>query len=327
VVFDVIDPAPAKVMLLAPNPIVSMEATPVKAPPVETFNPEEFNEKESSAALPIVIVLAATPVPIKIDPVLPESKVKLLLPDADLIVRGPESAILLAVNVCVEPLIIIPLIVLVAVAPEITPDKPKEVTPVIAPVVETLKAEEFIEKVSSVALPIVIVLAATPVPISTDPVVPESKVKFELVVVEILPAPAKVSPVAEVVIVSIEDTPVKAPPEVTFNPDEFIEKVSSVALPIVIVLAATSVPIAIVPVPEFIVIGVFAVVFPKVKPPVVVVSIIVFPLADTFNGPAVEPVKVEIPKTYCDPAPLIAAEVSPKLNAVFAAVVKAQFQF
>ena len=66
----------------------------------------------------------------------------------------------------------------------------------------------------------VMVLAATPVPIRTEPVVPESRVKVFAPVVVNDPAPAKVKPVADVEIVSIDATPVNAPPELTFNPDE-----------------------------------------------------------------------------------------------------------
>lgn len=101
---------------------------------------------------------------------------------------------------------------------EIFPLAVIDVTPVKAPALDTFNPEEFREKVSSVALPMVIVFAATPVPIFIAPVVPESRVIEEDVVEEIVPAPAKVKAVAEVAIVSIEATPVRAPPVVTFNP-------------------------------------------------------------------------------------------------------------
>jgi hypothetical protein len=84
----------------------------VSAPLLATFNPEEFNVKVSSEAFPIVIVLAATPVPIKTEPVEPESRVKLLAPVADLIVSAPESEILFAERVWVDALTLKPLIVL-----------------------------------------------------------------------------------------------------------------------------------------------------------------------------------------------------------------------
>jgi len=84
------------------------------------------------------------------------------------------------------------------------------------------------------SVPILIVLPEVPVPILTVPVVPESKVMAEVVVDLIVPSAAKVKAVAEVVIVSIEATPVKAPPVVTFNPP--LEAIASVpvALPIVV---------------------------------------------------------------------------------------------
>jgi hypothetical protein len=46
-----------------------------------------------------------------------------------------------------------------------TPEAERVVTPLTAPVVPTVKAEELMEKVSSLELPMAIVLAATPVPI------------------------------------------------------------------------------------------------------------------------------------------------------------------
>jgi len=70
----------------------------------------------------------------------------------------------------------------------------------------------------AVPVPIFIIFALFPVPKLTVPVVPESKVIPEVVVEDIVPAPAKVNAVALVVIVSIEATPVKAPAVVTFRP-------------------------------------------------------------------------------------------------------------
>jgi hypothetical protein len=83
-----------------------------------------------------------------------------------------------------------------------------------------------------VVFPKVIVLALAPVPILTAPVVPESRVMAEVVVEEIVPAPAKVRAVAEVAIVSIDTTPVSAPPVVTFNPPLDARENVPVALPI-----------------------------------------------------------------------------------------------
>jgi len=94
----------------------------------------------------------------------------------------------------------------------------------------------------------VITFALTPVPMRTSPVVPESKVRADVVVDLTEPAPAKVMAVAVVPMVSMLATPVKRPPEVTTSPEELIEKVSSVPFPMVIVLALTLVPIRTLPV-------------------------------------------------------------------------------
>ena len=81
-------------------------------------------------------------------------------------------------------------------------------------------------------VPMAIVLALFPVPKLTLPVAPESNVIAETVVEEIVPAPAKVKAVAETEIVSIEATPVKAPPVVTFNPPFEVTAKVPVGLPI-----------------------------------------------------------------------------------------------
>lgn len=106
VVVPLMVPAPAKVKAVAEVEIVSIEATPVKAPAVETFRPDELRLKVSSVALPMVIVLAATPVPIRTEPVVVESKVMALAPVelrvkvvVPATVRAPESVILLVVKV------------------------------------------------------------------------------------------------------------------------------------------------------------------------------------------------------------------------------------
>ena len=86
----------------------------------------------------------------------------------------------------------------------------------------------------AVPVPRLIVLALLPVPKLTVPVVPESIVIAEDVVDEIVPAPAKVKPVAVTAIVSIEATPVKAPPVVTLSPPFEANANVPVALPIVV---------------------------------------------------------------------------------------------
>ena len=70
---------------------------------------------------PMVIVFALLPVPIFTFPVLPESIVIAFAPVADLIVNAPESEMLFAERVCVEPLIIKLLMVFVEVAAVIAP--------------------------------------------------------------------------------------------------------------------------------------------------------------------------------------------------------------
>lgn len=142
-----------------------------------------------------------------------------------------------------------------------------EVTPVKAPVVETTKAEELRENVSSVPLPMVIVFAATPVPRRREPVEPESTVMEEDVVEEIAPTPAKVRAVAEVAIVSMEATPVKAPPIVRFKPVEANDRESRVS-PIVMVSASALVPMVTVSQPaELQMEAEVALVLPKVRAP------------------------------------------------------------
>ena len=84
----------------------------------------------------------------------------------------------------------------------------------------------------AVPVPKLIVLALFPVPRFTVPVVPESTVKAVTVVDEIVPAPANVRLVAFTPIVSIEATPVSAPPVVTFNPPFEVKAKVPVALPI-----------------------------------------------------------------------------------------------
>jgi len=82
-----------------------------------------------------------------------------------------------------------------------------------------------------VALPIVTVLALAPLPRLTAPVVPESRVRAEVVVELMVPAPAKVRAVALVAMVSKEATPVKAPPVVTFKPPLLVKAKLPVELP------------------------------------------------------------------------------------------------
>jgi hypothetical protein len=81
-------------------------------------------------------------------------------------------------------------------------------------------------------VPMLRVLALFPVPKLTMPVVPESKVKAFAPVEVIVPAPAKPKAVAEVEMVSIEATPVNAPPVVTFSPPLDVNWKVPVALPI-----------------------------------------------------------------------------------------------
>ena len=226
--------------------MVSIEATPVKAPADETTRPDELMVSVSSVPLPMVMVFAATPVPTRTEPVVPESRVKF---DEVVVEIVPAPAKVRAVaDVAIVSI---------------------EATPVRAPPDETTKPEEFIVKVSSVPLPMVMVFAATPVPINTDPVEPESTVIEDDVVEEIVPAPAKVRAVADEAIVSIDATPVKAPPVVRFKPVEAKERASSVS-PIVIVSASVLVPMVMVSQPaELQTEAEVAFVLPKVRAPAV----------------------------------------------------------
>ena len=104
---------------------VAIVVMPVKAPAVETLKAVEEMENVSRAEpmamvsavvlsvpmlmvlpavpVPILMVLALLPVPRLTFPVVPESRVRALAPEALLMVRVPESAILLVVKVC-EPI-------------------------------------------------------------------------------------------------------------------------------------------------------------------------------------------------------------------------------
>ena len=86
----------------------------------------------------------------------------------------------------------------------------------------------------AVPVPMFIVFALFPVPKFTVPVVPESKVKADVVVDDIVPVPAKVKAVAEVPMVSIDATPVNAPPVVTFSPPEDVKAKVPVPFPIAV---------------------------------------------------------------------------------------------
>ena len=147
--------------------MVSMEATPVNAPPEVTTKPEELREKVSSVALPMVMVLAATPVPIKTEPVVPESTVKLLAPAADLIVKAPLSAMLLAERVWVEALMMAPLIVLVAVGPMKFPPDVMVLEPVVAMVPEVEMAPSSLT-VSLDTVPVLISMAVLVAPLESS---------------------------------------------------------------------------------------------------------------------------------------------------------------
>lgn len=93
----------------------------------------------------------------------------------------------------------------------------------------------------SPAVPVAIltVLALLPVPRFTAPVVPESRVMAEVVVDLIVPSAAKVKALAEVAIVSIEATPVKAPVVDTLSPP--LEAIASV--PVVLPRVTLLVPV------------------------------------------------------------------------------------
>ena len=86
---------------------------------------------------------------------------------------------------------------------------------------------------ATVPVPLPIVVLPVPVVFKFNGVPTKDKVAA---VEDIVPAPAKVIAVAECVIVSIEDTPVKAPPVVTFKPVDVKAKLP-VALPIEIAVA------------------------------------------------------------------------------------------
>jgi hypothetical protein len=86
----------------------------------------------------------------------------------------------------------------------------------------------------AVPVPMLTVLALLPVPRLTAPVVPESRVIALVPVESSEPAPANVIVVAVKPMVSIDATPVKAPPVVTFNPPLDVSAKVPVALPMVV---------------------------------------------------------------------------------------------
>lgn len=153
------------------------------------------------------------------------------------------------------------------------------------------------------------VLALLPVPRLTAPVVPESRVMAEEVVEDIVPVPAKVKAVALVAMVSIEATPVRAPPEVTFRPVEARENVSSVS-PMVMVSASAL--LARVKVSQFIELQTeteVAVVLPKVKAPAEITS---SPCpAATASAPALVIVTRSVPALVSNTARLLVCVALP----------------
>jgi hypothetical protein len=84
----------------------------------------------------------------------------------------------------------------------------------------TVLSVAILTRFPPVPVAILIVLALLPLPRFTAAVVPESRVRALAPVVLIVPAPANVSEVAVIDIVSIELTPVRAPAVVTLSPDE-----------------------------------------------------------------------------------------------------------
>ena len=177
-------PVPANPRAVAETEMVSIEATPVNAPPVVTFRPVEVRAKESKA-----------------EPTTMASAVVLLVP---ILMLSPP-----------------------------------------------------------VPVPMLMVLAVLPVPTLTAPLVPESTVTAPVVpevndrsvpAAEVMPPrPANPRAVAEVEMVSIEATPVKAPPVVTFKPPFEVRAKVPVAL-----------PTAVFPVPEVLMLTVAASVAPAV---------------------------------------------------------------
>lgn len=141
----------------------------------------------------------------------------------------------------------------------------------------------------AVPVPILIVFELLPVPRFNAPVVPESRVRAEEVVEAIVPAPAKVKLVAEVAIVSIEATPVKAPPVVTFSPAFEVNAKVPVAFPI----AVFAVPVVLI----------------EAVPPETVIP------AEPVNNPAdvivPEPVVEILPEVASVPASLMVNEETP----------------
>jgi hypothetical protein len=219
-------PLPISTRSVALNKISSEEVKVIS--PV----PEVKAKAVAPVPLPIVIVLAAAPVPMLIAWAIASLPIPIAPPE-ELICKAPVASIS---KVDAE------------IAPA-SPPSPKLKAPVVVkvPAIVVVSKAEAMLMASAVVLfvpilmvlpavpvPKLIVLALLPVPKLTVPVVPESSVIAEEVVEEIVPAPANVIAVADTAIVSIEATPVKAPPVVTFNPPLLVKAKVPVALPIAV---------------------------------------------------------------------------------------------
>ena len=249
-------PAPAKVRAVALVAIVSREATPVKAPPVETLRPPALVR----AKLPVALPIATVPVPVVAIVTLEAPAVAKLVTPLELrVVKAPvpgvpepigpgapkvapfsEEAFKLATLVVeaitsgavpvVRVEVIWPEAEMVVKAPEAAVVAPIWVP--LIPVAVVLKVEAPVPEVMVRALvPKLNELAALPTRLRA-PVAPPLKAKVLAPVEAMVPAPAKVRAVALVAIVSSEATPLKAPPVETLSPPALVRAKLPVALPI-----------------------------------------------------------------------------------------------
>jgi hypothetical protein len=248
---------------VAPAPLVSSPAVietfaPVPAAPVELPGLIAIAVAAEAAAVvisgfwpPAKVILPAAvtfklvaltenvPVPLPIA-TFPEDEAKVVAPVEVKAVNEPAAADdwPMLVPLIVPPVMVtlLALKLLAVIFPPIVTVSSVEPRTIVSAVISL---EPMLMEFPDVPVPMLIVLALLPVPTLTVPVVPESSVavpvvpeiRLKLVVAPevIEPTPAKPKAVAEVEIVSIDETPVSAPPVETFSP---VEVKANVAVPL-----------------------------------------------------------------------------------------------
>lgn len=147
-------PAPAKVRAVALVAIVSIEATPVKAPPVVTFRPPD----EVKANVPVALPMATVPVPV----------VAMVTLEAPALARSVTPVEVRVVNLPVEA-VVAPIVVELIVPPVmVTPEELK-----VLPVRVWVTVSEPLLVVKMPVRPRAKLAADVPPIVMAPPVVPE----------------------------------------------------------------------------------------------------------------------------------------------------------